>query len=631
MKKFYLSLSAVLVAGALSAQSQRLVLVEEFTQASCPPCAAQNPAFNTLLNANPTKVVSLKMQTSWPGVDPMNAQNPTEVQNRVDYYAVNGVPTAMIDAVQQTGASYLGAPANFTQAAIDAEYAVPSPFTMDITHSFSPNYDSINISVVLTASMAVNGSDLRLRLAVSERDIYFTTAPGTNGETHFESVMKKFLPDADGSSLTNTWTNGQTQTFTFSIPTPSYTYDLNQVSVVGYVQDDADKSVLQAGYSAPIGGIPTTNDAGISAATGYSFLNCASSITPSITVKNFASAPLTSCTLNVSVDNGPATTQAWTGSLNQNQTAVVVLPALTLSGGNHTLTFFTTNPNGSVDYKPINNSKTATVDVIASYVAAPVTEDFQSATFPSMDWAINNPNGDYTFQKYTGIGGFAVGATESSVLLQFYNISAGRFDELYLPGVGLVASTSASLTFDVAYCQYSTENDKLEVLVSTNCGTNWTSVYSKQGTALSTAPAQTGGFGPNATQWRNETVSLSAYVNQNIIIKFKGTSQYGNNLWLDNINLTSVTGIADLNGEHLTLSPNPSTNGIFNVDAKFNKSQTLKVYVTDMLGNVITSFEKAKSSAQNFTIDLSNQSNGTYFVKFENENGTKVQKVNIIK
>ena len=44
---------AVCAAGFnLNAQSTRLVLAEEFTQASCGPCASQNPTFNNLLNAN---------------------------------------------------------------------------------------------------------------------------------------------------------------------------------------------------------------------------------------------------------------------------------------------------------------------------------------------------------------------------------------------------------------------------------------------------------------------------------------------------------------------------------------------------------------------------------------------------
>lgn len=72
-------------------------LHEEFTQASCGPCASQNPAFNAVLAANTAKATSLKYQTSWPGVDPMNAQNPTDVQTRVNYYSVNGVPDAIMD------------------------------------------------------------------------------------------------------------------------------------------------------------------------------------------------------------------------------------------------------------------------------------------------------------------------------------------------------------------------------------------------------------------------------------------------------------------------------------------------------------------------------------------------------
>src|SRR4051794_7381056 len=85
------------------AQSVGLVLAEEFTQASCPPCASQNPAFNTLLNANPTKVCQIKYQTSWPGVDPMNDQTDSWVAPRVAYYGVTGVPTATMDGQQMRG------------------------------------------------------------------------------------------------------------------------------------------------------------------------------------------------------------------------------------------------------------------------------------------------------------------------------------------------------------------------------------------------------------------------------------------------------------------------------------------------------------------------------------------------
>ena len=115
-------LIATLGWSSLHAQATRLVLAEEFTQASCGPCASQNPAFNTLLQQNPTKIIDIKYQTSFPGVDPMNAHNPNEVASRRSYYGVNGVPHALIDGTSVTNDcnAYAGAPACLDQSEIDA-------------------------------------------------------------------------------------------------------------------------------------------------------------------------------------------------------------------------------------------------------------------------------------------------------------------------------------------------------------------------------------------------------------------------------------------------------------------------------------------------------------------------------
>ena len=134
MKKiFTLSYLTLLLLGfSASAQSTRMVLAEDFTQASCPPCASQNPAFNTLLEANSTKICAIKYQTSWPGSDPMNASTQSLVGPRVSYYNVSGVPWAAMDGTPQTGSSYSGAPANWTQAKINTRANVTSPFTLTV-------------------------------------------------------------------------------------------------------------------------------------------------------------------------------------------------------------------------------------------------------------------------------------------------------------------------------------------------------------------------------------------------------------------------------------------------------------------------------------------------------------------
>ena len=97
MKKITLLVGSVLLGAASFGQSQRLVLGEEYTQASCPPCASQNPPFQTLMVANASKMISIRYQTSWPGTDPMNAQYKTDLTTRTNYYSINGVPEMEMD------------------------------------------------------------------------------------------------------------------------------------------------------------------------------------------------------------------------------------------------------------------------------------------------------------------------------------------------------------------------------------------------------------------------------------------------------------------------------------------------------------------------------------------------------
>lgn len=175
------------------AQSPKMVLVEEGTQASCAPCAAQNPDFDILLDANADKVVVLKYQTSWPGFDQMNLDNPTEVQERVDYYGIEGVPMSAVNGVFIADDCTLweGAPACLDQSEIDAANTATSSFDLDVNGVY--NDGTLNVTGTLTATEAVSG-DLRLRIALTEQTILATDVPGgTNGETEFHHVLKKFV------------------------------------------------------------------------------------------------------------------------------------------------------------------------------------------------------------------------------------------------------------------------------------------------------------------------------------------------------------------------------------------------------------------------------------------------------
>jgi hypothetical protein len=634
MKKITIFVSALALTGSMFAQSQRTVLAEEFTQASCPPCAAQNPAFNTLLQANPTKVVAIKYQTDWPGVDPMNAQNPVDVQDRVTYYGITGVPDGPMDGVEPTGASYTGAPANWTQAMIDAEYAVPSPYTVSISHSFSTDFSTITINGNITCTQAVTGT-LKYRVAIVEKVITFSTAPGTNGETVFYNVMRKMLPSAAGTTVTAT-TVGATQPFTMTVPVPAWIYDLNQVNVIMWVQDDATKAVKQAGADDPLTLPVSTLDAGVSTMSGLSAIACVTSVTPSVTIKNYSPTTMTSCTVNYQLDGGTVSTIPWTGSLATNATAVVALPTLTVGVGSHTLNAYTSHPNSGNDYHLVNDSYSKVFNIIGSAAMAPVSEGF-TGSFPPANWVIDNPDGSYTWEHVTTFGGYST--TSQCAALNLYSSPSGQIDDMYIKALDLTTTMAHGvLTFDVAHAQYTTENDKLQVQVSTDCGVTWTTPYSKQGATLATAPASTSSFVPTVSQWRTESVDLTSVLHQtNVLVRFRATSAYGNNLFVDNINLFTSNSPAGIdenssNGVALSVFPNPFSD---NTTLEINLTNTSPVTVTmyNVLGESVYTNSLGQMSVGKHSLNLDSQklSAGVYYITVAVADGTITKKVVINK
>jgi hypothetical protein len=595
------------------AQTQRMVMVEAFSNASCGPCAAQNPAMNTLLGNNTTKAISLKHQVSWPGVDPMHSQNTADPTARVSYYNVSGVPQVQVD-----GGTHTGSPSSVTQTLIDTRYAVASPFTMTVSHNLSSDLDSVYISVTVTAAQAYTSvGALKLHVSLAEALIQFATAPGTNGETQFKHVNRKMYPSASGTTLASSWTNGQTQTFTFAEPLPNYLYDLNQVEVISFIQDDGSstKVVEQAAKSAAQ---PLALDGSVTAVAGLPVVQCTNTITPTFTLKNTGATTLTAATIDVSIDGGTPTNVPWSGSLANGATTTVNVPTLTTTSGSHTFEAKVVSVNGSPDLNAGNNTSSAPFNIFGSTIPSPVTEGFESTAFPPANWVNYNPGSANGWSRRTGVTGRA--GTTSAARIFWYNIPNGEVDELFLPYMDLTGATTdtVKLSFWVAYRQYSTTtNDKLEVKVSTDCGSTWATAFNKAGSALATGAVSTSSWTPAAAaDWREEVVDLSAYANQaNVMVKFSATSAYGNNAFVDDINLTKnsavVANMNDIFGNELMSQnyPNPAANM---TTIEFSGIQEGMIFqVRDMLGRTVATHKLSEGQTY-LNLETAGLNNGVY-------------------
>ena len=374
MKKFLLLFAFVYIVVAGFSQSQRFVLLEEFTNASCGPCASQNPAFDALLTANAAKCTSIKFHTNWPGVDPMNAQNPADAAARVGYYGVTGVPYALMDGVPQTGTNYSGAPANVTQAKIDAEYSIPSPVEVSLQHYLSAGQDSVYSNILVKCTQSFTGT-LVAHNVIIEKWIHFNSPPGSNGEKDFYNVMKKILPTSAGTSIPASMVPGD-YVLIEGFWKFGTVYDKSQIASVGFVQDKNTKQVFQAGLSSTSALVmPYSNDLQVMSVSNVAAVTCKDKISPIVNVRNNGNTTVTTMTIKYKVNDGSLSTFTWNGSLASMKHVDIALPQYEFGiVSQNILTIYTVNPNNTADQYPKNDTLHYTIK------AAPITTNLITLT-----------------------------------------------------------------------------------------------------------------------------------------------------------------------------------------------------------------------------------------------------------
>lgn len=277
----------------------------------------------------------------------------------------------------------------------------------------------------------------------------------------------------------------------------------------------------------------------------YAALQCAqatSSVAPTV---SFTGSPLSICPgstvsfTNTTTSTG-ATTYTWTFQGGTPATSTQTNVTVTYNTpGVYSVTLAATNAFGS-------NSTVQTAYVTVTTAAAlPLVEGFQSATFPPANWTIVDAGADNKKWALKTTAGQA--STQSAFFDNFSDVTNAGYRDQLKTFVNLSGYTSAKMTFYRAYsATFASPNmDSLQIGVSVNCGTSVTSAYLKGGPTFSTAvnTNTNAGFTPTAAQWKKDSIDLTPYVGQsNVMIAFINRGHYGDNLYLDNINITGTTG-----------------------------------------------------------------------------------------
>lgn len=642
MKKLFLLCSFMFLVVAANAQSQRLVLIEEFGQASCPPCAVSNPILHNYLDTTNVNIVLMSYQVSWPGFDPMYFHNEAEVDARVELYEVSGVPNSVVD-----GNVFNGAPLEFldgwTPSTIANRAAMTSPFTFNVSHSLSTDFTTLNVTGDVTVSGAVNNSNLVLHVVVVEKHIAFATPPGSTDEKDFYNVMKKFLPNSSGTPLAASYNIGDQISIDESWVYENV-YDINELAVIAFIQDTNNKEIMQAGFSENIMGVPALPNveaeiADMAAPSGL----CDETYTPSVEITNISSNSIDTFEVSYSLNGGTPVSELVTVSLGAGQATTITFPQTTMQGGENEIEYhldINSHNSDVIDISSINNVFSPDpVVILGNDVNLSIDEDFQS-----MDWRDEHPSGGISLNpdaiwathidsayvvnvfgyNSESLGGF--GNSDGCYSWIFYDILSGS-SMLVFEKIDLRNTYNNYLKFSHAYAQYaSSTNDQLEVLASTDCGVTWTELFNKAGNALATAPIHGNNtlFFPTSSEWEETTINLSTYDGESeLVIAFRGTSDYGNNLFIDNIKTEGWVVNTQQQNEFAAVHvfPNPADEQV-NIQLDLTEASDMTVEIVNALGQTVqqVTTQTFQAGQHNLNVNTSELPSGLYMVALRKGN-----------
>ena len=194
-----------------------------------------------------------------------------------------------------------------------------------------------------------------------------------------------------------------------------------------------------------------------------------------------------------------------------------------------------------------NDTLTTTLSVLNA-AAFPAAQNFETGTFPHSPWSVFNPDGDITWQPAS------VGRTSTkSLFIDNYSTdNSGKIDEYRSPALSVLNPDSVVISFYVAHKPYPGSNDSLIVLISTDCGNSFAyTSYRKAGLLLATAGVSTSNYvTPAAIDWRLERITLpgTLFTSGSVIVAFRNKNDYGNNIFIDDININKYHNIYTFNG-----------------------------------------------------------------------------------
>ncbi|MFT4594340.1 MAG: PKD repeat protein [Polaribacter sp.] len=324
--------------------------------------------------------------------------------------------------------------------------------------------------------------------------------------------------------------------------------------------------------------------------------------------------------------NGTPTTYSWdlTGA-TPDQSSDASPTVVYNASGVYSITMNVSNAQGGDSF-----THTDYITVLPSEAAVQSYFSFEGFEETEEDYIVISDNFGSTWQENDA----AFTDSKSIMLNNFNGNPLDSEDEFQLASVNLTQMNDPDLYFRLSYKQRSGgANDNLRIYVSRDCGDSWQIRYQKSGASLATVSGTQGSpFTPNSeADWELVDVNLSLYANdEHVLVKFRGTSDEGNNIYIDDIQISGPLGVPEQQLDFdFSVGPNPVV-GNAKLSLNVVNAGDYQVALLDVTGKQVALIHSGELSfgSHDFVIEASSlKSAGVYLIQIDNDQGRSVRKL----
>ncbi len=338
------------------------VVLEEFTGIYCGYCPQGHQIAQQILNAHPDDVSVIAIHTGGYSVPQGNhpdyrtewgaaiagqanvAGYPSGTVNRHIFPSLNPTATALSRGQWTSAANQILAQSSY----------------LNVEATATVVRDSRQMQVLVEVYYTADSPEATnyLNVALIQDNVVGYQASGGNNYNHMH-MLRDLLTGQWGIPIQNTSANSfYTTTLSYDIPEDVNDIEvvLDNIHIVAFVAE-GHQEIISGNGAEMILLDNTALDAAAKECSNLPQTYCGGELNPVVTVHNYGTQTLTSLDIEYAFNDEAPMTYAWTGSLANNASEDIELPAFTPSDvqEENSVTITLKNPNGSTDELPGNN------------------------------------------------------------------------------------------------------------------------------------------------------------------------------------------------------------------------------------------------------------------------------------